>query len=131
MLDYSMIISCEHGGNELPEAYTALFQGHGPMLASHRGWDPGALPVAKELASLFDAPLFFTTISRLLIDTNRSPTHRNLFSETSRHLSSMEKEHIIEQHYLPHRRQIYEEIETLLDRGAAVLHLAIHSFTPI
>lgn len=131
MPEYTIIISCEHGGNKLPEAYTALAQGHGPLLASHRGWDHGALLVAKELASLLDAPLFFTTISRLLIDTNRSLPHRNLFSEISRHLPANEKRQIVEHYYLPHRQKISEEIQTLIDSGSSVLHLAVHSFTPV
>lgn len=125
-----LIISCEHGGNELPEPYQALFLGQEEVLASHRGWDLGALAVAKSISTTLIAPLFFTTISRLLIDTNRSPRHKNLFSEFSRALPLNERDAISRLHYQPHRDLITKVIRTIIEQGEQVIHLAIHSFTP-
>lgn len=127
----AIIISCEHGGHDLPAAYAALFQGHGPTLLSHRGWDLGALGLAEAVAAAMNAPLFATTISRLLIDTNRSPGHRNLFSEISRPLPSTEKELILNRYYHGHRQAIRQAVAVAINRGLPVLHLAIHSFTPV
>ena len=39
----ALIITCEHGGNEVPAAYAPLFAGHEALLPTHRGWDAGAL----------------------------------------------------------------------------------------
>ena len=36
-------LTCEHGGNRIPREYAHLFRGARAVLASHRGWDPGAL----------------------------------------------------------------------------------------
>jgi len=126
-----IIISCEHGGNALPAVYAPLFRDYSVALASHRGWDPGALLLAEKLASLLRAPLFSTTISRLLVDANRSPESRNLFSEISRPLSSIDKSQILDRYYLPHRQQILDAVSVAIDSGKSVLHLAIHSFTPV
>jgi predicted N-formylglutamate amidohydrolase len=76
----AVIVTCEHGGNHVPPPYRALFRGRERLLASHRGWDPGALTAARELARVLRAPLIFSRVTRLLIDLNRSPGHRALFS---------------------------------------------------
>lgn len=36
------LITCEHGGNEVPTAFARLFRGHRRLLATHRGYDAGA-----------------------------------------------------------------------------------------
>ena len=64
----ALIITCEHGGNEVPAEYGSLFAGHEALLPTHRGWDAGALMLAQQLATAFDAPLFAATTTRLLID---------------------------------------------------------------
>jgi predicted N-formylglutamate amidohydrolase/isopentenyldiphosphate isomerase len=126
-----IILSCEHGGNEIPHAYRANFQGAATILASHRGWDPGALEVARLLAQLLAAPFFFfTTTSRLLIDTNRSLNHPRLFSEFSRSLPAEERQAITSRYYHGHRQRIVEAIDGAVASGRQVWHLAIHSFTP-
>ena len=45
-----LLVTCEHGGNRVPKEYRRLFAGWEPVLASHRGYDPGALTLARELA---------------------------------------------------------------------------------
>lgn len=126
-----LIISCEHGGNDVPEPYSALFAGQTETLASHRGWDPGALPVAEKMATDLLAPFVFTSISRLLIDANRSPRHKNLFSQFSRSLSPDEKKTVARRYHQPHRELIKNIIGTAIGQGELVIHLAIHSFTPV
>ena len=127
----SLIITCEHGGNRIPAEYRIFFKGYGTVLASHRGHDPGALTLAQELSRTFNAPLVFSTVSRLLIDLNRSPRHPALYSERTRDLSTAAKERIIGQHYEPYRRRVQEHIEASIATGHRVLHLSSHSFTPI
>jgi len=126
-----IIISCEHGGHEVPEPYAALFHDHATLLASHRGWDPGALALAEALVARLEAPLFSTTVSRLLIDHNRSLSHPALFSEISRALSDPDRERLIDHYYLPHRQKVLDAVSRAIGSGRQVLHLAIHSFTPV
>lgn len=115
----------------MPERYRSLFQDAGDVLSTHRGWDPGALPVARTLARRLDAPLVAGTITRLLVELNRTLDHPSLFSEFTRDLSPEARERIVDRHYLPHRRKVESEIQRHADAGAAVLHLGVHTFTPV
>ena len=127
---HCLIVSCEHGGREVPAAYAALFAGHEALLDSHRGWDRGALELAQRIADAFGAPLFASTTTRLLIDLNRSRGHRQIFSEATRGLTPAQRQQIVLRHYRPHRDAIEHEIAHRIARGAQVIHVASHSFTP-
>lgn len=126
-----LVISCEHGGREVPPDRAALFAGAQGVLDGHRGWDPGALLLAREMASAFAAPLYFATTTRLLIDLNRSIGHRQLFSEFTRGLPRTERDAIVAAHYRPHRSRVEDDIARRIERGEAVTHIASHSFTPV
>ena len=126
-----LIISCEHGGFEVPADYAAAFAGQQPLLLSHRGWDPGALQLARQLADAFGAPLYASTTTRLLIDLNRSMGHRQLFSAATRVLSKADREKIVVRHYRPHRDAVESEIARRIGVGEQVIHIASHSFTPV
>ena len=104
--------------------------GYKQVLASHRGWDPGALHAARRLARDLDAPLLAAQTSRLLIDLNRSPGHPHLFSEVTAALSPAERQEIFDAVHAPHWRQAREALAQAIAEKGAVLHLAIHSFTP-
>lgn len=131
MANFGILLSCEHGGNEVPPAYQCLFAGHEEVLESHRGWDPGTLDLGKFLAEALGAPLIFSITSRLLIEMNRSLGHAQLFSEYSRPLSIEKKEQLIARYYLPYRKQVLQEIELYQLEGKPSLHFSLHSFTPL
>lgn len=124
------VVSCEHGGNRIPSAYQALFQGHETVLASHRGYDPGALLMAKAIAQQLDAPLFASTTSRLLADLNRSMGHPQLFSEFTRNLPPIIKEKILGHYYRPYRQRVETAVAEAIQHERRVIHLSSHSFTP-
>ncbi len=126
----SYLVTCEHGGNEIPAPYRPLFDGHAALLQSHRGWDPGALVLANELAAAWQAPLVASTVSRLVIDLNRSVGHPQVFSAMTRAARVETRAQIIEQHYRPHREQVEQLVREAVTRGRRVLHIASHSFTP-
>ncbi len=100
------------------------------MLRSHRGWDPGARSVATRLARAVEAPVFLGGATRLLVDLNRSPEHPRLFSELTRPLATVERQLIIARHYQPYREAVEAAAREGL-RSAAVVHISIHSFTPV
>jgi predicted N-formylglutamate amidohydrolase len=125
---FRLIVTCEHGGNGVPRRWTGLFREQD--LRSHRGYDIGAAPVARALGKAFGVPVFVATTSRLLVDLNRSPTHPRLFSEKVRALSPEERAHIVEKYYLPHREAVGAAIARAV-RTTTVLHVAVHSFTPV
>jgi len=126
----SFLVTCEHGGNRIPEPYRRLFRGRDALLNSHRGYDPGALAMAKALASAFDAPLATSTISRLVIDLNRSIGHPRLFSAATRGALAGLRAQIVERHYLPYRAQVERLVTQSVSRGRRVIHISSHSFTP-
>jgi predicted N-formylglutamate amidohydrolase len=126
-----VLITCEHGGNRIPTRYRHLFDGFNDMLASHRGHDPGARVMARELALALAAPLFVSTTSRLLIDLNRSIGHPRLFSEATRDTPVRTRREILEKYYLPYRNQVEAAIGAATALDQRVIHVASHSFTPV
>lgn len=126
-----VLVTCEHAGNAVPPEYAGLFAGAEGLLASHRGWDPGSLGIGRRLADRLGAPLLATSVTRLLVEPNRSPGQPGVFSERTRGLPDPEKARILDSHYHPHRRAIENQIRWWVDRGERVLHLGIHTFTDV
>lgn len=124
------LITCEHGGNRIPPRYRHLFAGFEALLQSHRGYDPGALAMARELAKALSAPLFVSTTSRLLVDLNRSIGHPRLYSGATRSSPLALRREILEKYYLPYRNKVEAHIAEAIARGSRVIHISSHSFTP-
>lgn len=124
----SLLLTCEHGGSRVPREYRGLFRGREALLASHRAWDPGALAVARSLARAFDAELIAATTTRLLVDLNRSAHNPAVFSEISRGLTRDRREVLLARRHTSHWERVRAAIGA---RSGGVLHLAVHSFTPV
>ncbi|QCE41761.1 N-formylglutamate amidohydrolase [Psychroserpens sp. NJDZ02] len=123
-----LVITCEHGGNTIPEEYKLLFPDN-TVLETHRGYDLGALDAFNYLQPLADYSNYSTT-SRLLIELNRSLLHKNLYSEFSKKLPINTKKQIIKKYYTIYRSAVSDYIEASIKNNNAVIHLSIHSFTP-
>jgi predicted N-formylglutamate amidohydrolase len=124
----TFIITCEHGGKQIPAPYRRLFREQRALLDSHRGYDPGALVMAKALASACRAPLVASTVSRLLIDLNRSIGHPQLFSAVTRAAPAEIRAQIVEQYYRPYRARVERLVGQAVSRGHRVIHVSSHSF---
>jgi len=107
-----LIVSCEHGGNRVPSRFRKLFSER--FLATHRGYDPGALALARDFAAATGAPLFYSTISRLLVELNRPLGHPQLF-----HLQLPERvrEALLRRYYFPYWNAVHKAAQ----RGRRVL----------
>lgn len=127
----ALVLSCEHAGHEVPKAYRHLFAEEESVVTTHRGYDIGIAPVARQAAKVLDCPLLACRTSRLLIEPNRSLHHRNLFSEFSRDLPAADKKWLIEHIWQPHRQAVIDSVTNALQQHRRVLHLALHSFTPV
>ncbi|KHK04159.1 hypothetical protein NY78_0603 [Desulfovibrio sp. TomC] len=114
----------------MPGDYAPFFADWGEVLASHRGFDLGALATAQALARAVAAPLLAATVSRLLVDLNRSVGHPRLFSGVTKGLPRAARQAILAAHYHPHREAVARLVADGLAGGATVLHIASHSFTP-
>ena len=133
---HSLVLSCEHAGSEIPAGYVHLFASEAAReaLASHRGWDPGALEIAEHLAEQLSAPLCVQRVSRLLVECNRSAESPRLWSEFSRALTPPEREAVLLRHWSAHRSAVRETVARAIGvdrREAAVVHVGVHTFTPV
>jgi predicted N-formylglutamate amidohydrolase len=133
MPEPKLLLSCEHAGNSVPRRWAHLFSSARAraLLRTHRGWDIGALALARELSRSLGAPLVTCTTTRLLADANRPRGNRNLFSRFTRELPAEERRAILRRAHEPHWRAVEEHVRRALARRRRVLHLSIHSFTPV
>jgi predicted N-formylglutamate amidohydrolase len=131
MGESKIIISCEHAGNYIPKPYSHLFEGKDEVLASHRGWDIGSMEVGKYVARHLEAPFFFQKVSRLLVEANRSLNNPELFSEFSVGLLEPQKKVLVDSYHHTYRLGVINEIEKAFLSYNRVIHISIHSFTPV
>lgn len=124
-----LVLTCEHGGNTVPAELMPLFSGAEDVLASHRGWDIGALDLFRTLEPMADHGAF-ATLSRLCIEMNRSIGHPKLFSAYTRTATKEQQQELL-QAYSTYRDRITAAIQDLIAAGDAVLHISVHSFTPV
>ena len=127
----AVVITCEHGGNRIPSPYRSLFAGQETLLASHRGFDAGALELARDLADALAAPLVASTVCRLLVDLNRSVGNPVIHSEVIRHLPAEQRAAILARFYQPYRSEAESVVRQAIAARGRVLHLSSHSFTPV
>lgn len=127
-----LILTCEHAVNTIPYEYTALFKHQAEVLKTHRGIDIGAKAMADHLAQYLPCDFYQSAeVSRLLIDCNRSLKNKHCFSEWTHDLNMQEKNQIIERYYHSFRLPVINHINALIGEKKSVLHLSIHSFTPV
>jgi predicted N-formylglutamate amidohydrolase len=110
--------------------YRRLFRGRRALLDSHRGYDPGALVMARALARAFGATLVTSTVSRLVVDLNRSLGNPRVFSAATRGVPANLRTKIVEQHYRPYRVHVERLVRQTVARDRRVIHISSHSFTP-
>ncbi len=119
------IISCEHGGNQIPSFLKEKLKIPPSLLNSHRGYDYGALKIANDLSQKLSIPQFIHKETRLAIDYNRSLHHPSLWSSYSKKLDEKGQSKLIES-YQEYRKNIEKEC---FGKGS-IFHFSIHSFTP-
>jgi len=125
------LVSCEHASSALPERWAQFFEQAGELLDSHRGWDPGSLEMAEAIADSLGVKPHVYSWSRLLIEPNRSQHHPKLFSEISKNLTNDQKQELIDLYWSPHRNRIRNEIHKEKSSQKRVIHISVHTFTPV
>lgn len=126
-----LIISCEHAGNDVPGEYRHLFKHDRETLETHRGIDIGALKLTNTIADKMQQEPYLHTVTRLLVDLNRSVQSPTLFSEFTRDEPLSVREDIFEKYYRPHREKVQQEIQEVINQEDRALHVGIHTFTPV
>jgi predicted N-formylglutamate amidohydrolase len=121
------VLSCEHASAAVPRDLAPLFRDARAVLATHRGWDAGALAVSRSLARRLAVPLVAGRSTRLIVDLNRSAHNRSIFSEFTRDLPRAERAALIARFHAPHWARAGRMVDAA---RAPVVHVAVHSFTP-
>lgn len=125
LADFKLLITCEHASNALPADACDLHISEA-LLHSHRGYDLGAFAVYQELVKKFKPDFCCAgNYSRLYVDLNRSlRNNRNAcpaaLAYYKAYLSAVEN---FVARNLPRNKDDMPQ--------APLLHLAIHSFTPV
>ncbi len=129
-----LVVTCEHASCAVPRDLRGLGL-PAAVLRSHRGWDPGALPIARAVAAAFGAPLHAGRWSRLVADLNRSDDHPRVVvrrmdgrAVPGNRLTPAEREQRLADHWRPWRAAVERELVDAAARGG-VVHLSVHSFT--
>ena len=126
-----IILTCEHGGNKIPKIYYPLFTNYKNILETHRGYDLGGLELAKQISKKTGDYFYYSEVSRLLVELNRSLNNHNLFSEFVKNLNKDEKNKILEKYYFPYRNEIEYMMRKLISEKNKIMHISLHSFTPV
>lgn len=125
-----IILSCEYASQVVPPEYLDFFRDAEAALQSHCSWDIGAHEMARGLADWSGSWLLSGGLTRLLIDFNRRGNDPSLWSEFTRRLPRVTKNHIRRVYHLPYRRALLGKIRRHIKAGEDVLHLRIRTFTP-
>lgn len=127
----------DHAGNLVPRALAGLGL-PGTELERHIGIDIGIRGVGAALSAALDATFIHQRYSRLVIDCNRKPDSTDAMAEVSDGtrvpgnvaMSATDRAARINEIFAPYHARIAAEIAARIDRGAAPVLVALHSFTP-
>jgi predicted N-formylglutamate amidohydrolase len=114
----------------VPKEYAQRFAGAAAVLATHRGYDLGALELARAFGRRLGVEPFAATTTRLVVDLNRSPGNPSVFSEYTRGLPEAQRAAALAAHYWPYRQAVEAAVAAAVRAGDGVLHVSAHSFTP-
>jgi predicted N-formylglutamate amidohydrolase len=132
------VLVCDHASNWVPTSLKGLGLPDSE-LERHIAWDPGALALACRLSDLLDAPLVHATVSRLVLDVNRDPSHSGSIVTRSEDtevpgnhaISPADRARRVQSIYEPYHRALDAVIEKSVARGQEPQIISVHSFTPI
>ncbi len=145
----SLLITCEHAGCEVPTAAYPSLRGLIPasVLRTHRGYDPGAVDLALLLQarlrenraeadargrSARDSSLHVNTVTRLVVDLNRSPDNPGVFSRYTGSLNEPLRRQLLANLHTPCRAACLRSARRALTSDSRrLLHISVHSFTPV
>lgn len=128
-----ILLVCEHAGQAVPSALNGLGLASG-VIDGHIGWDIGAEPLARAIASRLQATLIVQRYSRLVIDCNRPPGSEGSIPETSDGQTIPGNMGLVSTQHDARRQAIFDPMDDAItaafddcDRTAV---FSIHSFTP-
>jgi len=136
-----LILTCEHASNKLPAAFKKVVPAE--VLKTHRAYDIGAVQVFRKLVK-FAKPEFYCEgkFSRLFVDLNRTITNKSAFSNYLRNNENAKAQATA--YWNEYRATIEKFVQQNIgkdsrgnsgksaeNKEAEIIHLGIHSFTPV
>lgn len=133
-----IVVVCEHASHAIPPAWGNLGLSDAARVA-HIAWDPGALALARGLASRLGAWLVHAPFSRLVYDLNRAPDHPGAMPARSEvydipgnaAITAADRAARTQGIYLPFHADLHGVIAARLASGIRPAIITIHSFTPV
>jgi predicted N-formylglutamate amidohydrolase len=131
------LIICDHSSNLVPRSLKGLGL-EKSQLSRHIGWDIGTEDIGRYMSKALDMPLVLAGYSRLVVDLNRAPDHRECIIENSDHtkipanigLSKAAREKRLKEIFWPYQKQVGKQVDRFVKKKQTPLLLAVHSFTP-
>ena len=138
-----LMLTCEHASNRLPAAFKKAVPAD--VLKTHHAYDIGAVLVFRKLVR-FAKPEFSSEgkFSRLFVDLNRTVTNKSAFSEyyeafESRDNAAEKVKVQAKAYWQEYREKVENFVKQSIgkgsrsngNKGAEIVHLGIHSFTPV
>jgi predicted N-formylglutamate amidohydrolase len=122
---------CPHAGNCIPAEVAPLFAGRQAQLATHEGYDLGALELSQQFGAGFSTNVISSVISRLVVDLNDLPQGRGVFSAVTKGLPAAQRAALVAAHARPYHDRLHQRLADLTAAGRRLVCLAIHTFTPV
>ena len=135
---FPILFCCDHANNFIPKKYNNLNLNH-DLLTSHIAYDIGAKSIAIDLANHFKTSAILGKYSRLLVDLNRCPTHKDVICsesdeiliERNKNLIKSEVTNRIKKYHYPYHNKISKTLEHMDKKLKFKTSLiCVHSFTP-
>ena len=141
-----LMLTCEHASNKLPAAFKKFVPAD--VQKTHRAYDIGALQVFRKLVK-FAKPEFSCEgkFSRLFVDLNRTITTKSAFREyygkleASDLAAAKKMKASANDYWMEYRENVEKFVAKNVNTSkkgtksaasnAAIVHLGIHSFTPV
>lgn len=107
------------------------------VIASHVGWDPGALELAQALAGDVGAPIHVGVVTRLVVDLNRREGDPDAIPAVAfgvvvpgnQALSPAQRRARLDRWHRPFRAAVARDVDAMVAQ-AGCLHVSVHSFDP-
>jgi predicted N-formylglutamate amidohydrolase len=127
-VDHSILLLCDHASNTVPAGVTLGVSSD--LLERHIAVDIGAGPLTEALAATLFAPAILASVSRLVIDLNRSVDQTGLVPvESDGHIIPGNVDADIAFRINAFHAPYHAAIEAAIDAHRPDLIVAVHSFT--
>lgn len=124
-----LFFTCEHAESAIPDNCRNYFTDI-KSIERHRTFDPGALHTAQILSETFKAGLISGKVSRLITDLNRTRENPGCISSYLKKASPEFRKKILLKYHTAHWKKVIESVRKN-SINEPVLHIAVHSFTPV